>query len=108
MRTLTTPNRRLIGCGYLPPVADARPWMPAGFDAGAQGELAPTTCIGYTRQLPEVIEVGQARRHWDKGELRSFTGDVTPTTELVQCIALFDSAMGDVMAYNMARRKDGG
>ena len=51
---------------------------------------------------------GQARRHWDKGELLSFTGGVQPTPELVGCIALFDSAMGEVMAYNTARRKDGG
>jgi hypothetical protein len=108
MSTLTTINRRRIGCGFLPPTDDAQPWLPAGFDVGDQGELAPTTCIGYTRQLPEVIEVGQARRHWDKGELRSFTGDVTPTAELVGCIGLFDSAMGEVMAHNTARRKDGG
>jgi hypothetical protein len=108
MRTLTTANRQRIGCGFMPAVKDAQPWLPAGFDVGDQGELAPTVCVGYTRQLPEVLEVGQARRHWDKGELLSFTGGAQPTPELVGCIALFDSAMGEVMAYNTARRKDGG
>jgi hypothetical protein len=93
MKELTTTTRQRAGCGYLPPHPKAEPWQPVGGYGGPPAE----TCIGYTQKLPEVSEIGLARRHWDKGELRSYVAE-QPTDVLMHGIAIFDGAIAEVVA----------
>lgn len=101
MKSCPRHTRQLLGCGYETPVEGVIAWTGEGYDGPA-----PSTCIGYTRKLPEVIEVARARRHWDKGELRSFTEGEQPSRALVMAIEIMDSAANEVTAHYMAK-KDG-
>lgn len=50
-------------------------------------------CPGYTTSLPEVIESARAWRHWDRADVRVFTGGAWPTDALMTGIETFDDAV---------------
>lgn len=52
-----------------------------------------TVCPGYTTSLPETIEAARAWRHWDRADIRVFTGGEWPTQSLTIAIESFDDAV---------------
>ncbi len=90
-----------MGCGFEPQPPSrvvVRPWQHRAY----QGP-DPTTCIGYTRQLPIVIEVARTRLHWDKGAISR------PLTEHMKiAIEVLEVAANDVQAWLAVSKKDGG
>ena len=92
--------RSLMGCAYLPRGEHVAPWHPSGwpFDEDL------TVCPGHTVMLPEVTEVSRARRHWEKGELRSFTRSA-PCDELMIGIEILDSSAALLEAHRAEERK---
>lgn len=74
MQSNSREHRQSLGCGYEPAPDPALipvlPWT----HSGAKGDV-PTVCVGYTTNLPQVIEVLFARIHWSKGSIAAFTQD---------------------------------
>jgi hypothetical protein len=111
METQTIQTRQTIGCGFLPPPPkgiSVEPWRPnvsAGY--AHQPDLEVTTCVGYLRQLPEVIEGARARGHWKNGQLEAFAGGM-PSEHLVRAVELYDVAANEVQFWAMTPSKDGG
>lgn len=103
--TMSTETRRMMACGYEPTIDIARPWSPISLNAEWQG-TEPTVCPGYTTSLPEVIEIGRARVHWDKGNLRDFCGD-DPTEHMLIGIEILDSHIGAMQRWAMKNPKEG-
>lgn len=88
--------RQAIGCGYLPPVENARPWKHQGDDWGTDANgypRGPTTCPAYTADLPDVIDIATARLHWEHGHLREYAGG-EPCQVLMDGITILASAIG--------------
>ena len=103
-------DRQMIGCGYLPPVADhvrLSVWQPTPFSPkiGYRGPDA-TTCPGYTCALPEVIEVVRARTHWTKGQLVVFARD--PSEQLVMAIEILDAEVNAYERWAQTPADEGG
>jgi hypothetical protein len=107
MRTTPRQVRDEWGCGYLPLAERARPqiWSHEGYRGPK-----PTTCVGYTTKLPEVIEVARARLHWGKGSLSVFTGGEPPSEPLIIGIETLEIEQGKADSWELAeiRRKNGG
>lgn len=109
METTTRETRQTMGCGFEPaPVADVHvePWLPQGFVPDKDPKF-PTTCIGYLRQLPEVLEVCRAHMHWNKGQLEAFCGGA-PTEALVMAIEILEFAIAEKQNWLMTPARDGG
>jgi hypothetical protein len=108
METKTKLERQYLACGYEPP-ADGRVrltiWQPPDKFYGGP-EL--TTCAGYTANLPEVIEVVKARRHWKVGALSHVTDGETASDELMDLILIADAAFSGIEQWMMTPARDGG
>ena len=71
---MTSPEiRQTLGCGYLPQLPDATPWLHRGMDV-ERLEGTPPACPGYVCKLPEISEAARARLHWEKGTLTERCG----------------------------------
>lgn len=90
--------RRRIGCAYLPPSEDARPWSCEGAPADLK------TCPGFTTLLPEVTEAARARRHWTHGELRSFCHG-QPCDEIMMAVEILDGAASALEAHEAEKAR---
>lgn len=103
--------RVAMGCAYesvpivtndvgeiVPPQAI---WKHAGDDTAGT-----TICSGFTANLPDVIDIARAHRHWSKGELGTVTGgnDGLPGA-LVDGLEILDDAVSRYSAWKM---KQGG
>lgn len=121
MQTTTQISRQGRACGYEPPAprhVQVKPWWPPeadlGYDFGRPtpdaplGERAPTICIGYTRTMPEVIEVARARLHWDKGQLGVYCDGEQPTEVLRNLIEVIDAEYHGLELYEMTPVEKGG
>lgn len=108
MNELTTERRYVLGCGYLPPAPPqlapfVRPWQGLGYNGPR-----PTTCPGYTTQLPVVIELVRAHRHWAKGQLEAFCGTRAVPEAVLLGVEQFESAVGDFEAWRLTPSSRGG
>jgi hypothetical protein len=66
--------RRLKGCGYLPPMDNARPTF--GIPLACDVELDEVkVCPGYAISLPEVAETVRYRPSYTKGYLTAHVGE---------------------------------
>jgi hypothetical protein len=86
-------QRQLVGCGYEPPAAKHLPivaWAGLGYSGPR-----PTTCPGYTCNLPEVIEVARARIHWKNGAIAAFVGG-HPTDEMMIGIEVLEGSYNEL------------
>jgi hypothetical protein len=104
---LSVESRQLAGCPWAPAVparslALVRAWSGLGY-AGAP----PTTCPGYTTQLPEVIETARARHHWLRGNLAALCGGPAPDA-LLERIEILDGAARELDAWSVTPRSKGG
>lgn len=76
-------------CPYETPNASCRtPVIPPAYSGQPL-----TVCPGYTTSLPETIEAARGWRHWDRADIRAFTGGEWPTTALTLAIETFDDAV---------------
>src|SRR5207248_657017 len=120
MQTTTRIDRQARACGFEPPAprnVHVAPWGPpagrVGYDFGKpteqkpRGLRAPETCVGYTTNLPEVIEIAIARLHWSKGQLAEFCGG-QPDENLMTLIAMLDSEYNAMDLWRATPSKDGG
>jgi hypothetical protein len=102
----TQQSRQQLGCGFEPLPGENMPkpipWIGCGYD-GAR----PPVCSGYTTKMPEVIEAARAWRHWNKGELLSFTR-TEPARPLTDSIEIFDNAVSECQAWQMKPKAEGG
>jgi hypothetical protein len=90
--SLPEETRQSYRCPYAP-IAPERllPFVRPPAPAGYAEELAD--CPGYTTSLPETIEGARAWRHWEKADVRAFTGGGWPTKALTYAIETFDAAV---------------
>jgi hypothetical protein len=103
-------SRQAMGCGWEPrsELVQIRPWSPSSFIGNEGWRLTqlkdheePSTCIGYTSILPEVIEVQRARLHWKEGGgLRDFCDD-TPTDSLRLAVECLEGASNECQRWAM-------
>lgn len=108
MRSTTTHARQMLGCGYESPGKLALGvWRSPTWKANAPDD-EPTTCVGYTSKLPEVIEASRAHAHWDKGDLRIATSGEVPTDALVLAVEVIASESHRTQEWLMTPAKDGG
>jgi hypothetical protein len=106
MQTTSVEQRRLIGCGFEPPHSAAMPWQPPTGSKGYQ-HGRPTVCVGYSMNLPEVIEVALARMHWEKGAIESYCQG-QPSEQLLDGLAVLDSSVSEMQLWAMTPTKEGG
>lgn len=107
METTTQLQRQSLGCGYEPRTdrVHLAIWQPPDkFYPGP--EL--TVCAGYTANLPEVIEVAMARRHWKVGALTHAVGGETASEDLMDALLISDAAFSALEQWMMTPAKDGG
>lgn len=107
MQELPLDRRQQLGCGYAPPPSPhlasiVRPWAGLGYRGPR-----PTTCPGYTTNLPEVVEIARAHRHWSKGSLEAFCGGPPPEA-VITGVEIFDAAMGELEAWRATPASQGG
>ncbi len=101
MRSTPQTRRQEIGCGFEPPPPPhvvVKPWSHRAY----QGP-EPTACVGYTRQLPIVIDVARTRLHWDKGAISE---PLTDQTKLL--IEVLETSANDVQVWLTLPSKEGG
>lgn len=98
MEKLTTEQRQLVGCGYLPVPDKLRAFVDRSAPLGCNVE--PTVCPGYSTNLPETIEIARARLHWSKGSLRDFCGE-RPDESLLMGIEILEGASNECQAWCM-------
>jgi hypothetical protein len=93
--------RQAMGCGWEPrsELVQIRPWQHQGYT-----EQSPTTCIGYTSKLPEVVEINRARMHWKQGELREFCGG-KPNPNLMRGIEILEGAAAEASSWREDEKK---
>ncbi len=110
MKTTTTLTRQAMACGFEKPAPAriaVRPWEPPRSEHGFEGD-APTTCAGYTSNLPEVRGVDHARRHWKVGAIAAWCGDEQPHEQMLMALEILDGQCNAVESYRMIPAKDGG
>jgi hypothetical protein len=88
-RSTTRLVRQSMGCGYEPPPPKRLP-VAAWHHEGDPRREPPTTCPGYTCNLPEVVYVSRARFHWTKGQLAAFLGGEPASEALLLAIELLE------------------
>lgn len=108
METLPRERRQLIGCGYEPAFAGAKPWQPPGGKLGYKQRPLPVICAGYTTRLPEVVEVARAYTHWLHGSLQAFCGGEPPNENLVALLELYHHEVERSGAYWLTSKENGG
>lgn len=94
--------RRLIGCGWEQPHE-----LAVGWDHKGRKSTPPTSCIGYARHLPELIEVVRARSHWDKGQLEAFCGGECSENALT-LIEILEGSAREAESWMMTPAAKGG
>lgn len=105
-------ERSLIACGWLPLAEGATPVQFPGLDGeyDAEGAYVPalTVCAGYTTRLPQVIEAGRARLHWERGTLRARCDGREPTPILLDALEVSEGARNELSDYraNNPRKDD--
>ncbi len=106
-----TERQRNFGCGYEPALDGATGWDHPGRKKGDH-DPPIETCIGYTRQLPEVIEVARAHHHWREGaglaSVKSFCGGEEPDERLVAGIEFYAGATSERDSWLMTPKDKGG
>jgi hypothetical protein len=104
MEKLSEDQRQLVGCGYLPPIDEAR--QPFVMRRGPLGYVDDVTvCPGYSVNLPEVAEISRARLHWSKGSLRTFC---TVNDALNEGIEILECAIGEVTDWRAQNPRKAG
>lgn len=100
-------TRQALGCGYeLPdPRVPVQPWSPAGMSS--KWDTEQTVCPGYTRSMPEVVEIVRAKIHWEKGALDHFCAGLAPE-RVLEGVEIAASAIGEVESWRITPSKDGG
>lgn len=98
----------MIGCGYEPALASARPWTPPSSSRLGYKHKLPVLCAGYTTRLPEVLEVARAHANWERGSLQAFCGTEPPSETLVALVEILDIELAQVKRWMMTPSKDGG
>ena len=93
-QTMTT--RQALGCAYMPPVADAQPWVPP---AWRDDDRRLTVCPGYTTSLPAVFEVAVAFPQWKAGTLTDYLDGTPPTSVALACLAALDDGAEEHKAW---------
>lgn len=103
-------TRQSMGCGYEPPIELRLPlWTPRAFKLPERRDdsLWPSTCVGYTANLPEVIEAARARVHWNKGQLEAFLGG--PATEQTMiAIEILEGSSNELQLAGVTPEAEGG
>ena len=85
-------------CGYeAPPYPPGLAWCHPGVKAPPG---FPSTCVGYTIRLPQVMEIARARRHWEHGQLETFAGGPVDEAPLL-LIEVFDAAVHELETWLM-------
>lgn len=107
MQATPLQTRQILGCGYESPVVQIRglkrqPYKPAEY----QGD-DPEFCVGYTTNLPEVVEASRARFWLKERDLRSFTRD-EPTDQTALAIEVLEIEARRVGEAVMKRPKGSG
>jgi hypothetical protein len=105
MNALPATTRQHLGCGYLPPLDDARPWTPP-YLAG-KGFTA-TICAGYACTLSEVREVVTCLPQWEQGTLTEYLDGEPPGRQLLDCLALLKGAVRELESARIEESKRGG
>jgi hypothetical protein len=108
MQTVARDTRRMIGCGYEPALAGAKPWMPPVGSPISYRHSLPVICAGYTTRLPEVVEVSRAHASWTHGSLQAFCGADHPSEVLVALVEVFDLELSAMKRWLSTPVKDGG
>jgi hypothetical protein len=108
MQTITRDTRRMIGCGFEPALAGAKPWMPPLSPKVGYKHSLPVICAGYTTRLPEVLEVARAHASWTHGSLQAFCGSDVPTEVLVALVEVFDLELSAMKRWLSTPATDGG
>lgn len=98
-KTYALQSRQLMGCGWEPAIAGARPWWPSDLS----GE--PDVCIGYARRLPEVVEVSRAFTHWKHGTVREFFDNAPITGPLLQGLEELSASVNELEGFIARPRK---
>ncbi len=80
------------------------PWHGLGY----KGDK-PTTCPGYTCNLPETIEIARARLHWSKNAhaLESFCGGPVSAGMLLG-MEILEGASNELSNWQMTPSSKGG
>lgn len=103
--------RQSMGCGFEPALGEYGGWEPPsgklGFRQNKKLVQLPTVCPGYSTNLPEVLEVVRAHRHWQKASLRDFCGG-EPNEALLIGIEVLESEINATQNFEMTPEKDGG
>jgi hypothetical protein len=97
------PLRRAMGCGWITVPDEERTSV---WRHPSDEDDAPTTCAGYTTQLPDVVEIASAYQHWKNGALREACGREL-SYSLVDGLVLLDSALSTWQAWR-AENPQGG
>lgn len=102
-------DRQRIGCGFEPPPVDRKRlsiWDPPRSRVGFSGD-PPTTCPGYTTQLPAVHAIVRAHAHWSKGQLETFLGE-KPTEQTLLAIEIYDGERSRFENWALTSAEQGG
>lgn len=92
-RPVPEETRQSYRCPYAPIAPERlRPFVRVIVPPAYSGEEL-TECPGYTSALPEVVEAFRAWRHWEKADVRAFTGGAWPTRALTLGIEAADAAV---------------
>lgn len=93
IKPLLEQTRQTFACPYAPvPPEQLLPYVRPPIPPAYSGDEL-TVCPGYSSSLPEVIEGARAWRHWEKADVRAFTGGAWPTPGLTLAIESFDAAV---------------
>jgi hypothetical protein len=95
--------RLLRGCGFLPPIAGAKPDFEVPDADLEPGEL--TVCPGYAIGLPEVAEAVHYRPSWSKGYLAEHVGE-PPTAAMLDAQNALEGAINAKQAKEMRDRAE--
>jgi hypothetical protein len=107
MQKIPADQRRLMACGYEPPVEGARAWTHPGQEPRFEGDPIATVCPGYTTKLPAVIDVAIARLHWQNGELAGYARG-EPSEQLMSSIAAYDASSNEMQRWLLTPKSEGG
>lgn len=112
MKATPEPQRRYLGCGYLPPPPGhvrLTVWQPPVSDS-YKGQKPPelTVCAGYTANLPEVVEASIARARAKLNMFAASCADEQATDELMDSVLVLDAEYSAVEGWLMTPSKDGG
>ena len=93
VRPLPIEARQSYRCPYVPLAPESLAWSIRVPVPPAYSGSELSVCPVYTTSLPETIEGARAWRHWEKADVRAFTGGSWPTEALTRAIETFDAAV---------------